>query len=253
MKGWAPLVLAALLSVMTACAKSPERLVVRVLESFPHDERAFTQGLLYHEGKLLESTGLYGNSSLREVDIASGEVLRVRYLPGDIFGEGLALVNDELVLLTWREEMALRFHADTFEPLGADRYEGEGWGLCFDGEELWMSNGSSSLAVRHPESFAVRRRLAVRLEGEPLSRLNELECVGEHIYANVWQTDTIVRIAKRTGRVDAVIDAGGLLEPPERAAISPDAVLNGIAYVAERDIFLLTGKLWPRLFAVRFE
>lgn len=249
----APLILAALLSLMTACARSPERLAVTVLESFPHDEGAFTQGLLYHEGKLLESTGLYGSSSVREVDIASGEVLRVRYLAGGLFGEGLAVVDDELVLLTWREGIALRFDADTFEPLGVDRYEGEGWGLCFDGEELWMSNGSSSLAVRDPESFAVRRRLAVRLEGEPLARLNELECVGEHIYANVWQTDTIVRIAKRTGRVDAVIDATGLLQPPQRATLSPDAVLNGIAYVPERDIFLVTGKLWPRLFAVRFE
>jgi glutamine cyclotransferase len=244
------LVLAAL---MTACAGSPAELTPTVQNTYPHDAQAFTQGLLLADGMLYESTGLYGRSSLREVDPETGRVVRMRQLGSDLFGEGLALVDDRLIQLTWRAGRALVYDLETFDPLGSFRYQGEGWGLCYDGEELWMSDGTSTLAVRDPGTFEVRRRRPVTLRGEPVARLNELECVGAHVYANVWQTDTIVRIVKRSGKVDAVIDAADLLSPEERARLSADAVLNGIAYDAENDRFLVTGKLWPVMLSVRFE
>ena len=239
--------------LLVACAAAPTELSVEVLERLPHDSGAFTQGLLLEEGLLYESTGLYGRSSLREVDPETGEVLRIRRLDPQLFGEGLALVEDRLIQLTWRAGSALIYDLETFEPLGSLDYEGEGWGLCFDGASLWMSDGSATLFRRDPQTFEVLGRVAVTLDGEPVTRLNELECVGDHVYANVWQTDEIVRVVKESGRVDAVIDASDLLPPQMRAVLSPDAVLNGIAYDSRNDRFLITGKLWPSLFVVRFE
>jgi glutamine cyclotransferase len=240
-------------ALMTACAGAPAELTATAVERYPHDPGAFTQGLLLADGLLYESTGLYGASSLREVDPATGRVIRIRPLPANLFTEGLALVGDRLIQLTWREGRAIVYNRETFDQIGGFRYQGEGWGLCFDGEALWMSDGSSQLTVRDPETFEVLRRQAVTSGGEAVPRLNELECVGEHVYANVWQTDTIVRIAKASGKVDATIDASGLLTPDQRAALSPEAVLNGIAYDADDDRFLITGKLWPVVFEVRFE
>ncbi|HEX7002581.1 MAG TPA: glutaminyl-peptide cyclotransferase [Trueperaceae bacterium] len=248
----APLVLL-LAWLLVACASAPAELDALVLERLPHDSGAFTQGLLLHDGLLYESTGLYGRSSLREVDPQSGEVLRIRALDPALFGEGLALVEDRLIQLTWRSGTALIYDLETFEPDGTFEYEGEGWGLCFDGESLWMSDGSATLFERDPRSFEVVDRVEVTLEGEPVTRLNELECVGEHVYANVWQTNEIVRVVKESGRVDAVVDASGLLSPQMRAVLSPDAVLNGIAYDPQRGRFLLTGKLWPAMFVVELE
>jgi glutamine cyclotransferase len=249
----APL-LATLVTLVSACAADePQRLEPTVLASYPHDPQAFTQGLLLHEGMLYESTGLYGRSSLREVDLETGEVVRARQIDPRLFGEGLALVDGNLIQLTWRAGLALVFDLETFEPLGTFSYQGEGWGLCFDGESLWMSDGSATLTARDPAGFEPLRRVTVTLAGEPVTRLNELECVDGNIYANVWQTDRIVRADKSTGRVDAVIEAGGLLSTEQRSTLSTDAVLNGIAYDRENERFLITGKLWPTLFAVRFE
>lgn len=239
--------------LLVACASAPAELEVVVLERLPHDSGAFTQGLLLEDGLLYESTGLYGSSSLREVDPKTGEVVRIRHLDPSLFGEGLALVEDRLIQLTWRAGTALVYDLETFEPLDSFEYDGEGWGLCFDGESLWMSDGSSTLRARDPETFEVEESLAVTRDGEPVTRLNELECVGEYIYANVWQTNEIVRVVKESGRVDAVIDAGALLSPQVRAVLSPDAVLNGIAYDPLEETFLITGKLWPAMFEVRFE
>lgn len=238
---------------MSACASAPAEIEPEVLARHPHDPDAFTQGLLLADGKLYESTGLYGRSSLREVDPDSGEVIRIRNLPPELFGEGLALVDNRLIQLTWRAGVALVYDRETFEPLGSFDYEGEGWGLCFDGTELWMSDGSATLAVRDAETFEVLRRVRVTARGEPVARLNELECVGDHVYANVWQTDMIMRIKKSSGKVDLEIDARNLLPAEERTGLSADAVLNGIAYDSRTDSFLLTGKLWPALLSVRLD
>lgn len=248
---WLPTL--AVLVLMSACASEPVDIEPEVVARFPHDRGAFTQGLLLAQGKLYESTGLYGRSSLREVDPDSGEVIRIRHLPPQLFGEGLALVDDRLIQLTWRSGVALIYDRETFEPLGSFAYEGEGWGLCFDGSELWMSDGSATLTARDPRTFDSLRRVRVTSRGEPVTRLNELECVDGRIYANVWQSDRIVRIDKSTGKVDAEIDARDLLPPEERAALSADAVLNGIAYDPGSGLFLVTGKLWPVLLSVRLD
>lgn len=242
----------AFLIALTACgAQPPEHLTVEVLAEVPHDADAFTQGLqLGPDGTLYESTGLVGRSSLREVARDSGAVIRQRDIPAPYFAEGLTLVGDEVLQLTWQAGLAFRWDRTTFEPTGDARYEGEGWGLCFDGDSLWMSDGSATLTRRDPTTFAVRGTVEVEAEGEPLARLNELECVDDAIYANVWLTDEIVRIQPRSGRVTARIDASPLRA--SLGAVGPDAVLNGIAYDAQNDTFLVTGKLWPKMYEVRF-
>lgn len=239
------------LAAAPALAVPPSSLGVQVLASYPHDARAFTQGLLLHDGALYESTGLVGRSSVRQVELATGKVLRQRDLPPPLFGEGLAWANGELVQLTWQNQRALRWDPPTFEPRGEWRYDGEGWGLCFDGKALVQSDGSDQLTFRDPATFAVERTLAVTENGQPVRRLNELECVGDTIYANVWLTDRIVAIAP-SGAVRSSIDASGLLTADERKRIGSDAILNGIAFDPSNNTFLLTGKLWPKMFRVRF-
>jgi glutamine cyclotransferase len=225
---------------------------VQVLATYPHDRRAFTQGLLLHDGALYESTGLYGRSSLRKVEIETGKVLQRVDLPPKLFGEGLALVGDRLIQLTWQEHAAPIYALQTFEKVGQQSYPTDGWGLCFDGESLVMTDGSHRLYFRDPRTFALRRQIAVMLQGRPLPHVNELECVGDVIYANVWPTDRIVEIAERNGTVLATIDGSSLLGPEERKSLGPDAVLNGIAYDPRSQTFLITGKLWPKLLRVRF-
>ncbi len=247
-----------------ACAREPQaspagvpapqpadtvaRLRVEVVASYPHDPQAFTQGLEWSRGELWESTGLYGSSRLRRVRLSSGGVEAEAALPAHLFGEGLARVGERLLQLTWQEKKLLEWDAEHLKILAERPYPGEGWGLCYDGSSLVTSDGGDTLVFRDPVTLAERRRLAVTLAGRPVDRLNELECVGEEIYANVWQTDHIVRISAATGRVDAVIDAAGLLSDEERAAAD---VLNGIAFRPETGTLLLTGKLWPRLFEVK--
>ncbi len=225
------------------------RLRVQVLDRRPHDREAFTQGLLWHGGKLYESTGLRRRSSLRRVDLASGKVLQRKDLEPRFFGEGLAWARGELVQLTWTSGKALRWDPADFRLLGTFDYAGEGWGLCFDGQQLVMSDGSAWLTFRDPATFRPLRRVRVTLSGRPVRRLNELECVEGSVYANVWTTDRIVRIDPDSGRVTALVDASGLLGEQERRGAD---VLNGIAWVPETERFLLTGKNWPWLFEVRF-
>jgi glutamine cyclotransferase len=236
-------------SVQPGAEPGAERLRVEVLEAVPHDRDAFTQGLLWHDGTLYESTGLHGRSSLRQVDPTTGEVRRQVRVDPMFFAEGLARVGNRLIQITWQQGVALVYDIQTFDLVTQFRYGGEGWGLCFDGERLVMTDGSSNLTMRDPQTFAEIATVAVTLDGRPLTQLNELECVGDRVYANVWMTDMIVRIDPRSGRVEAVIDAANLLSPDERRQSD---VLNGIAYDPERDVFLITGKLWPRLFTVRF-
>lgn len=221
-----------------------------MIASFPHDRRAFTQGLVWDGHHLLESTGGYGSSSLRRVELETGAVLQQVDLPRDVFGEGLAGVGDRLVQLTWRAGLAAVWDAATFRSVDELAYAGEGWGLCFDGRELVMSDGSSELVFREPSSLAESRRIQVTLDGHPVKRLNELECVDGQVWANVWMTEELLRIDPASGRVTATVDARGLLEPSERRGTD---VLNGIAYRPETGTFLITGKLWPRIFEVVFE
>lgn len=228
-------------------ASTIETLRVDVVAKYPHANDAFTQGLLWHDGVMYESTGRYGQSSLRKVRLDDGEVLAERSLEPTYFGEGLALVDDRLIQLTWRSGVAIVSDLASLEPEDRLRYQGEGWGLCYDGDALWMSDGSSILERRDPASMDLLREITVWRGDRAVQRLNELECVGDDVYANVWQSDEILRIDSKTGQVTAVIDASGLLSRAE--AIRAD-VLNGIAYRPETDTFLLTGKLWPHVFEV---
>jgi len=242
-------VLASFLTASTALHPVP--LEWEVVSRRAHDPAAFTQGLAFdREGRLFESTGQWGRSTLREVDPLEGTVLRSRALPDEYFGEGLASVDDELVQLTWKAGLARRYDADTFALVGSHRYDGEGWGLCYDGDRLVMSDGSDTLTFRDAQSFEVLGTVSVTIDGSPLARLNELECDGDSIWANVWMTDSIVRIDPADGRVDGMLDLRGIIEPHPALSAS-EAVLNGIAYDAATDTFLVTGKDWPELIEIR--
>lgn len=223
-----------------------------ILGTFPHDPAAYTQGLLFHDGQLFESTGRYGESSLRRVDVPTGEVQARVAVDSALFGEGLARVDSELVQLTWKAGRALVYDIGTFDVVREFTYDGDGWGLCYDGDSLWMSDGSSALERRNPQDFTVLETVEVTRAGSPQRRLNELECVGDWIYANVYQTDIIVRIDKATGEVLGEIDLASVPLSARRSG-DPEAVLNGIAYVPETGVFLVTGKLWPKLLALRLQ
>ena len=220
----------------------------QAVEILPHDRRSFTQGLAWREGVFYESAGLYGRSSVRIVDPATGEVIKERALDDKYFGEGLEVVGERVVQLTWREETAFIWETETLAPLGTFSYRGEGWGLCAQADRFVMSDGSDVLTFRHLETFAPLGPVRVARNGEPVTRLNELECAGGLVYANIWLTDSIAVIDPAQGRVAALIDASGLAGLlDDREGID---VLNGIAYRPDRDRFYLTGKLWPNLFEV---
>jgi len=228
---------------------TPQQLRVHVLRSLPHDRKAFTQGLLFYGGAFYESTGMQGQSSLRHVEVDTGKVLRRVDLAPTLFGEGLARVGDQLVQLTWTTQEAFVYDMLSLRQVGELTYAGEGWGLCFNGEHLVMSNGSDHLAFRDPVTFDIIRELRVTRTGTSVNRLNELECVGDTVYANVWTTDTIVAIDANDGHVAASIDASGLLTPEEEQGTD---VLNGIAYDKRSGHFFITGKYWPKMFEVEF-
>lgn len=230
-----------------AATGEPLSLTIEIVGAYPHDRKAFTQGLIWHEGWLYESTGLWGESSLRRTDLVSGTVEARLDLAPQFFGEGLARVDTSLVQLTWRSGLAFRYDLTTFEAQGEDRFAGEGWGLCNDGDVLWRSDGSSRLHRHDAASFSAVGSLEVHRSGRPVHLLNELECAEGWIYANILNSDEIVRIDPGTGAVVAVIDASGLLGPRTRPG-----PLNGIAYRPETGTFLLTGKRWPTLFEVTF-
>ena len=230
----------------TAGSGGPTR--VEVLGTLPHDTGAFTQGLELVDGVLYEGTGLEGQSSLRRLDPSSGEVRERVDLPETFFGEGITVVGDRIWQLTWRNGVAIERDRTTLEEVRRVTYEGEGWGLCRDGGRLVMSDGSDELAFRDPTSFAETGAVAVRRDGQPVTRLNELECVDGQVWANVWQTDEVVRIDPANGQVTATDDLSGL----RPADVPRGDVLNGIAAVPGTDEFLVTGKNWPTIFRVRF-
>ena len=220
-----------------------------VVATAPHDPDASTQGFVIDNGVLYESTGLYGESSLRAVDPSTGEVVRLAGLDDSFFAEGLELVGDTLVQLTWQEETAFVWDVATFEEVGRFTYPGEGWGLCYDGNRLVLSDGSPVLRFYDPVDFELLGDVEVTLDDEPVFLINELECVDDLVFANVWMTTDIVVIDPAAGQVTAVIDASALdeVDDPIRRA-----VLNGIAYDDDDGVFLLTGKLWPTVYVVRF-
>jgi glutaminyl-peptide cyclotransferase len=219
-----------------------------IVRAYPHDPRAFTQGLQYLDGVLYEGTGQVGQSTIRRVELESGKVLQKRDVPPPHFGEGITVWKDEIIELTWQTNVAFVYDKKTFEPRRTFKYEGEGWGLTQDATNLYMSDGSDELRVLDPATFTERRRIKVIAAGAPLKNLNELEWVKGEIFANVWMTDHIVRIAPASGKVLGYVDLRGLLSPAERAGTD---VLNGIAYDAAHDRLFITGKYWPKLFEVK--
>jgi len=231
---------------------APQEFTIEVVATWPHDPASFTEGLLWHNGFLYESSGLYGRSNLRKVDPQSGAVRQQVEDPSQVFGEGIAIDGEQLYQLTWREHLGYIYDLQTLKPVGTFSYQGEGWGLCFDGHHFYMSNGSASISIRDPRTFALIGNIEVRQNAQPIAMLNELECVGDSIYANVWMTNHILRIDKSSGLVTGVIDVSGLLTAQELAQVGPNGVLNGIAYDPARNEFWITGKQWPKLFEVRF-
>ena len=247
------LILAGLAMPLVACQEAgvPE-LGYEPLRTLPHDTAAYTQGLVIHDGAFLESTGQYGSSQLRRVDIASGRVLNAVPMSDDHFGEGLAVVGDRVIQLTWKAGLAFVYDVGTFAPLDTLEYEGEGWGLCHDGQSLFQSDGSGTLRRRDPATFALLDEVRVTRDGFSTRNLNELECVGDDIYANVYMTNEIVRIDKRTGEITGVLDALGLALASGRPN-DAGAVFNGIAYDGATGTFYVTGKLWPEVFEIAID
>jgi glutamine cyclotransferase len=222
----------------------------QVLNTYPHDSHAFTQGLVCVDGHLYESTGIKGESSVRMVDLSTAKVLQKYDLPAEYFGEGLTDWGSTLVQLTWKEHTGFVYDRFSFSVLRTFHYTGEGWGLTHDETQLIMSDGTSYLRFLDPKSFKETRRIRVSDEtGRPVEKLNELEYLHGEIYANIWETDEIVRISPQTGKVLGWIDLKGIID--KRSLGNPDAVLNGIAHDSAGDRLFVTGKLWPKLFEIK--
>jgi len=221
-----------------------------VVATYPHDTNAFTQGLLLKDGFLYESTGRYGTSTLRKVNLEDGSVITSKDVSANFFAEGLAEMNGRLVQLTWQSQRALVYDLATFDSLDTITYSGEGWGLTTDSTQYIMSNGSSTIVFRDV-NFEITRSINVSLDGNPVSRLNELEYINGSIYANVWQRDYIVQIRPSDGKVTVIIECENLVNLSGTSGNS--AVLNGIAYNPTSDRFYLTGKLWPELYEVELQ
>ena len=236
--------------VATGSHGSIARYSYSVVNSFPHDRAAFTQGLVFRDGSLIESTGLNGQSTLREVQLESGRVLKQVALAREYFAEGLAVIGSQAIQLTWQNRKGFVYDVDTFQLQKEFAYEGEGWGLATDGRMLFLSDGTSRIRIIDPTTFSVVRSITVTLAGQPRDHLNELEFINGEILANVWQTDEVVRIDPSSGEVRGVIDFSGLLPPQYRSA---ENVLNGIAYDAKNDRLFVTGKRWPTVFEVRLK
>lgn len=221
----------------------------RIVHTYPHDPDAFTQGLVYHDGYLYEGTGQYGKSSIRKVELTTGEVLQIHRLDRKYFGEGITIFNKELVELTWLSHLGFVYHLDNFAPIKTFRYPTEGWGLTDDSKRLIMSDGSSTLYFLNPETLSVTGQVKVTYNDSPVTQLNELEYIQGLVYANIFQTNYIVAIDPRTGQVTRWIDLTGLSEQGS-GTINPEAVLNGIAYDSQHQRMFVTGKLWNKLFQI---
>jgi glutamine cyclotransferase len=220
-----------------------------IVNTYPHDRNAFTEGLVFEDGFLYEGTGLLGNSTLRRVELETGDILQIRELPAQFFGEGITIYGDNIIQLTWKSHIGFVYNKNSFELLQEFNYSTEGWGITHNGTCLIMSDGTSTLHFLDPQTFEEIGQLEVFDDDGPVTKLNELEYVQGEIYANVWQTDRIAIIAPETGRVIGWVDLRGLLTAEDRS--EPVDVLNGIAYDAATDRLFVTGKLWPKLFEIQ--
>lgn len=225
----------------------PRQKTFRVINIYPHDPAAFTQGLLFHDGYLYESTGGWGSSSLRKVELTTGRVLRKRNLPPQYFGEGLALWGHRLIQVTWKSGTGFVYDLNTFDQMETFTYSGEGWGLTQDDQGLILSDGTHVLRRLDPDTFRETGRIAVHDQGQPQRGLNELEYIEGEIWAKIFPTDEMVRIDPKDGHVVARVDLDGILGPRRRPS---EAVPNGIAYDPEQHRIFVTGKLWPVLFEI---
>ena len=225
------------------------RVVPRVVRRWPHDTTAYTQGLLFHAGRLLESTGMRGRSSVRELELETGAVLRRADLPKDEFGEGIALLGDRIYQVTWKSKRGFVYDARTFAPIDSFSYEGEGWGMTTDGARLYLSDGSSRIRVIDPDGFRVVRTIRATEAERPVHMLNELEWVNGELWANVYETAFVARIEPATGRVVGYVDLRRLMPADEAKRLDArGGVTNGIAYDSTAGRLLVTGKYWPYLF-----
>tara|TARA_B100002051_G_C16674289_1_gene606239 strand:- start:322 stop:1236 length:915 start_codon:yes stop_codon:yes gene_type:complete len=221
-----------------------------VVDTIAHDSNSFTQGLEYYNGTLLESSGLYGSSSIRQVNPANGEIIRSLPINESLFAEGITVKGDSIIMLTWKEGLALEIDIEDFRIIGNYTYQGEGWGICFNGDHFVTSNGSSVLSYRDQQTFETNYSLNITWDGELVQNLNELECVNDKIYANIWMQDTIIVINSTTGMVEMFASAKTLSENHEGPL---NEVLNGIALDHNRDGFWITGKNWSEMYLVNFE
>ncbi len=229
--------------------QAPARYRYKVVKSFPHDRNAFTQGLEYRDGALYEGTGLNGRSSLRRVRLETGEVLQKVEVPGQYFGEGITVLKERILQLTWKAQEGFIYDRKTMKQTGKFAYPGEGWGLTTDGKHIFMSDGSAEIRVWDGVSLKEVRRITVKNAGAPVGELNELEYVDGEIWANVWQTDYILRVNPADGRVNGIVDMRGILSPTDAAGAQVD-VLNGIAWDAAGKRLFVTGKLWPKIYQI---
>jgi len=230
-------------------ARRPRGYTFKVVNVFPHDTAAFTQGLVYRDGFLYEGTGLNGRSQLRKVRLETGEVVQHADLSQEFFGEGIAIVGNKVIQLTWQSHVGFVYNLADFKLLRQFSYPGEGWGLTSHGSEIFMSDGSAEIRVLNAATLKEKRRFTVRDGATPIDQLNELEFVEGELFANIWQTDRIARISPQSGKVVGWIDLTGLLSPVYRRR--EDAVLNGIAYDTAHKRLFVTGKLWPSIFEIQ--
>lgn len=237
-----------LLAVVLLSGQSHDVYSYQIVRAYPHDQHAFTQGFVYLDGHLYESTGIQGQSTLREEDLETGRILRMQIVSEKYFAEGLTDWKNTLIQLTWQSHIALVYDRATFRLLRTFHYEGEGWGLTHDSKSLILSDGTATLRFFDPDTFRELRRITVKDHGKPVTQLNELEFIHGEIYANIWHSNRIARISPASGSVVGWIDLKGLM-PRDRVS-SDEAVLNGIAYDVKNDRLLVTGKLWPKVFEI---
>jgi glutaminyl-peptide cyclotransferase len=235
--------------IENAVVAGPKTYTYDVVKAYPHDAHSFTQGLVYEGGSFYESAGQYGESNLRKVDLMTGNVLARTDVGKEYFAEGLAKLGDRLFQLTWKNHKGFIYNASSFEKLGEFQYDGEGWGLTTDGRSLILSDGTNRIRFLNPDTFKVDREISVNVNGTPLTQLNELEYVNGEIFANIWETDKIVRLDPANGKILGWVDLTGLLPAGER---TPETnVLNGIAYDPAADRLFVTGKRWPKLYEIK--